>query len=77
MKIITGKVAKVGMSKTVTVLVERVVVHPVYKKRFRKLQKYLVHDEIGVSLNDKVKFVASRPYSKLKKWKILSVIKPL
>ena len=74
MKIFTGKVKSTKMQKTAVVVVERVVQHPVYKKRMRKLKKYLVHDEFGVKAGQLVRFVASRPYSKLKKWKVIEVI---
>ncbi|HJY98551.1 MAG TPA: 30S ribosomal protein S17 [Patescibacteria group bacterium] len=75
MKIFIGKVIATKTAKTARVAVERVIVHPLYKKRFRRDTNYLVHDEIGVKTGDAVKFVASRPYSKSKKWKILEVIK--
>lgn len=71
MKVFTGKViAKLG-EKTAKVAVERVVVHPLYQKRFKRTKNYLVHDEAGSKVGDKVKFVASRPHSKLKKWRII------
>ena len=75
MKIFTGHVIGTKTAKTATVAVERVTIHPLYKKRFRRATKYLVDDEAGVKVGDKVKFIASRPYSKTKKWKILEVIK--
>jgi small subunit ribosomal protein S17 len=75
MKIFTGKVTATKMAKTATVAVESVVIHPLYKKRFRRDTKFQVHDELGVKLGDKVKFAASKPYSKTKKWKILEVVK--
>ena len=71
MKIFRGKVIATNMAKTATVEVERVILHPVYGKRFKRAKKYLVHDEFGVGVGDEVKFVASKPYSKLKKWKII------
>lgn len=71
MKIFRGKVISTKMAKTATVEVTHIVVHPVYKKRQRRVRKYQVHDEIGVKEGDTVKFVASKPYSKTKKWKIL------
>jgi len=74
MKIIIGKVISKKMQKTATVLVERMVIHPLYKKRYKKARKFQVHDEIGVEVGKKVKFVASKPYSKTKKWKIIEVI---
>jgi small subunit ribosomal protein S17 len=74
MKIFTGHVVSTKMAKTATVSVERVVIHPLYKKRFKRDQKYPVHDEIGVKIGDLVKFTACKPYSKTKKWKILEVV---
>lgn len=74
MKIFTGKVISTKMSKTATVAVERIVVHPLYKKRLKKIKQYHVHDEIGVKEGDKVKFAASKKYSKIKRWKIIEVM---
>lgn len=74
MKVITGKVISTKMAKTATVAVERFVTHPVYKKRLKKTKKYHVHDELGVSMGDVVSFMASKPFSKLKRWKIIKVI---
>jgi small subunit ribosomal protein S17 len=75
MKIFTGKVIAVKNAKTATVSVERMIIHPLYKKRQKRSTKYQVHDEIGVKVGDKVNFSDSRPYSKSKKWKITEVIK--
>jgi len=72
MKIFTGKVTGIKTAKTATVSVERMVIHPLYKKRFKRDKKYQVHDEGGVAVGDTVKFVATKPYSKTKKWKIIS-----
>jgi small subunit ribosomal protein S17 len=74
MKIFTGRVIGTKMAKTAVVSVERIVVHPLYKKRFKRDRKYQVQDEIGTKVNDVVKFAASKPYSKTKKWKILEVV---
>lgn len=75
MKIFKGKVIASKTAKTATVAVERVVIHPLYQKRFRRNVKYQVHDELGVKVGDIVKFADSKPYSKIKKWKILEVVK--
>ena len=74
MKVFTGKVKSTKMQKTAVVVVERIVQHPVYKKRMKKFKKYLVHDEFGTKVGQLVKFVASRPYSKLKKWKVIEIV---
>ncbi len=70
MKIFTGKVTAKKMQKTATVEVERMVVHPLYGKRYKRAQIYQVHDEVGVNVGDTVKFVTCKPISKLKKWRI-------
>lgn len=74
MKVFIGKVKSTKMDKTATVVVERIVAHPVYKKRLKKIKKYHVHDEVGVKEGDVVKFVPSKPISKLKRWKIVEVV---
>jgi small subunit ribosomal protein S17 len=74
MKVFIGRVTGTKMAKTAVVSVERVIVHPLYKKRFKRDKKYNVHDEFGTQINDVVKFAASKPYSKTKKWKILEVV---
>ena len=74
MKIFTGRVVSKKMEKTATVSVERTVVHPIYLKRFKKTRKYHVHDEVDSKIGDYVRFVANRPTSKIKKWKIVEVV---
>lgn len=76
MKIFTGKVVSTKMDKTATVAVDRVVSHPVYMKRYKSTKKYHVHDEMGVKVGDVVKFVACKPFSKSKKWKIVTEKEP-
>src|SRR3989344_44473 len=71
MKIITGKVISTKMKNTATVMVDSVFMHKLYGKRFKRSKKYHVHDEFGVQVGDVVNFVASKPFSKIKKWKIL------
>jgi len=74
MKIFTGTVISKKMEKTATVAVSRVITHPVYKKRVRLTKKYQVHDETESSeIGQVVKFAASKPYSKTKRWKIVNV----
>jgi len=71
MKIFTGKVVGKKMQNTASVEVERTVVHPLYQKRYKKIKKYQVHDEIGVNVGDVVKFITCKPISKSKKWRII------
>jgi small subunit ribosomal protein S17 len=49
-------------------------IHPLYKKRLKRIRKYQVHDEMGVKVGDNVRFADSHPYSKTKKWKITEVV---
>ncbi|MFV1917272.1 MAG: 30S ribosomal protein S17 [Patescibacteria group bacterium] len=74
MRVFTGKVISIKNEKTATVAVERIVSHPVYIKRYKRVKKYHVHDTIGTKVGDTVNFVASRPFSKLKRWKIIEVV---
>lgn len=71
MRVLTGKVIGKKMDKTATIEVNRMVVHPIYKKRFKRSRIYHVHDEVGVKVGQTVKFVSCKPYSKTKKWRII------
>ncbi len=52
-----GVVASDLMTKTVTVRVDRLVKHPVYRKYVRKRKKFMAHDELGAKIGDKVRIV--------------------
>jgi small subunit ribosomal protein S17 len=70
-----GMVTGTSLKKTVTVLVERQVSHPLYKKIIKQKKKYLVHDEYEKCKNgDVVKIVACRPISKRKRWRVQEII---
>jgi small subunit ribosomal protein S17 len=75
MKIFSGKIVSKNMQKTSLVVVERVIVHPVYKKRVRLSKRYHVHDETDSVPGQIIKFAACKPYSRTKKWKIVEVEK--
>ncbi|MBM69675.1 MAG: 30S ribosomal protein S17 [Haliea sp.] len=71
----TGKVVSNKMDKTITVLIERRVKHPVYGKYITRSSKIHAHDENNVcSIGDTVKVTESRPISKSKTWKLLEVV---
>ncbi len=74
MQIFTGKVIAKHDEKTAKVEIVRLMAHPVYKKRLKRTKNYLVHDELGVKVGDKVRFIACKPISKTKHWKIAEVI---
>ena len=64
-----GKVVSDKREKTVTVLVERRVKHPIYDKIMIKSSKYHAHDENGeYKLGDVIEITESRPLSKTKNW---------
>ena len=61
--------------KTVTVSVEALVRHPMYKKRVRRSKKFIVHDESNEAhVGDTVRIIETRPLSKRKRWRLANVI---
>ncbi|RLB07510.1 MAG: 30S ribosomal protein S17 [Deltaproteobacteria bacterium] len=70
-----GVVISDKMDKTVTVRVERLVQHPIYKKYLKRYTKYKAHDaENKCSIGDKVLIVETRPLSKTKRWRVKEII---
>jgi small subunit ribosomal protein S17 len=69
-----GIVASDKMMKTVTVRVDRLVKHPVYRKYVRKRKKFMAHDDLGAKVGDKVKIVETRPLSARKRWRVVEII---
>jgi small subunit ribosomal protein S17 len=69
-----GIVASDKMTKTVTVRVDRLVKHPVYRKYVKKRKKFMAHDEIGAKIGDKVRIVETRPLSARKRWRVVEII---
>ena len=64
-----GKVVSDKRTKTVTVLVERRVKHPIYDKVMIRSSKYHAHDENGeYKMGDTIEIMESRPLSKTKNW---------
>ncbi len=71
----TGKVVSNKMDKTITVLLERRVKHPVYGKYITRSSKIHAHDESNqCGIGDTVTVAESRPISKSKTWKLLEVV---
>jgi small subunit ribosomal protein S17 len=69
-----GIVASDKMMKTVTVRVDRLVKHPVYRKYIKKRKKFMAHDDLGAQIGDKVKIVETRPLSARKRWRVVEII---
>ena len=63
------------MDKTATVLIERLVEHPLYRKVIRRRKRVLAHDENNnCRIGDKVSIFETRPLSKNKRWKIDEIL---
>ena len=72
---LTGHVVSDKMDKTITVLVERRVKHPLYKKYIRRSTKLHAHDENNdCHTGDKVSIEQCRPLSKTKSWRLHEII---
>ena len=71
-RVLTGRVVSDKMDKTVTVLVERRVMHPLYKKFIRRSKKYAAHDEANLCKEgDFVQIEECPPMSKRKAWLVV------
>ena len=71
-RVLTGRVTSDKMDKTVTVLVDRRVMHPLYKKFIRRSKKYAAHDEENVcKIGDTVRIIECPPISKRKTWTLI------
>ena len=72
---IRGLVVSAKQEKTLVVKVERLVLHPRYKKYIRKFTKYYAHDEENKAQEgDTVELTQTRPLSKLKRWRLTEVV---
>ena len=75
LRTIEGRVVSNKMTKTVTVLLERQVPHPLYGKIVRRSTKVHAHDEDGqCKEGDLVRIAECRPLSKTKNWRVIEVI---
>ncbi len=71
-RVLTGRVTSDKMDKTVTVLVNRRVMHPLYKKFIRRSKKYAAHDEANLCREgDTVRIEECPPLSKRKAWLVI------
>lgn len=72
MKVLLGKVISNKMKNTLVVEMDRLLSHPMYNKRMRRTTKYHIHSEKPVAIGETVKFVATKPISKTKFYKVWS-----
>lgn len=71
-RILQGTVVSNAADKTISVLVERRIKHPLYKKIIRRSKKYAAHDEQNkVQVGDVVRIEECRPISKTKTWQVV------
>jgi small subunit ribosomal protein S17 len=74
-RVLTGRVTSTKMDKTIAVVVERLVKHPVYGKFMRRTTKLLAHDENSEARDgDTVTITPCRPLSRRKSWRLLAVL---
>ncbi len=74
-KIRVGVVSSNKMDKSIVVVVERKVKHPLYGKFVKKSTKFHAHDEKNeCSIGDTVKIMETRPLSKTKRWRLVEIV---
>jgi len=74
-QVLTGIVTSAKMEKTIVVEVQRLVQHPKYRRVVRISKKFYAHDEQRQAKpGDTVRIIASRPLSKLKRWRLKEVL---
>lgn len=74
-KVRTGVVVSNKMDKSILVLVERKIKHPIYKKYYTGTKKYMAHDaENACEVGDVVKIMETRRLSKNKTWRLVNIL---
>ena len=74
-KVHVGKVTSNKMDKSITVVVERKVRHPIYEKYIKRRTKLHAHDENNeAGVGDTVEVMSTRPMSKLKRWRLVKIV---
>jgi small subunit ribosomal protein S17 len=70
-----GTVVSDKMDKTIAVMVERRLMHPIYGKFVKRTKKFFAHDEENTcKVGDKVRIMETRPLSKNKCWRLIEVL---
>jgi small subunit ribosomal protein S17 len=74
-KTIIGLVSSNKTDKTITVVVERKIQHPIYGKFVKRSKKYTAHDEKNTcNEGDRVRIMETRPLSKTKRWRLVDIL---
>ncbi len=69
-----GTVSSDKMQKTVVVRVDRLVLHPKYRRYVRRTSKFMAHDDLGATTGDRVRIVETRPLSAKKRWRVVEIV---
>ena len=70
-----GVVTSSSMDKSVTLVVERKLRHPIYGKFVKKTKKFMAHDEKNeCNVGDTVRIMETRPLSKRKRWRVVEIV---
>ncbi len=70
-----GVVSSNKMEKTITVVVEKRIKHPIYGKYVKRTKKFVAHDEKNdCNVGDVVNIMETRPLSKRKRWRLIEII---
>jgi len=70
-----GRVVSDKMDKTITVLVEDFVRHPLYGKAVKRTKKFKAHDEMNeCRIGDRVRIMETKPLSKDKRWRLVQIV---
>jgi small subunit ribosomal protein S17 len=69
-----GTVSSDKMQKTVVVRVDRLVLHPKYRRYVRRTSKFMAHDDLGATAGDRVRIVETRPLSAKKRWRVVEIV---
>ena len=70
-----GTIVSAKMDKTVVVQVEKTFMHRLYRRYMKRSSRYYAHDAANeCGIGDRVEIVASRPLSKLKRWRVRRVL---
>ena len=74
-KVRIGKVVSNKMQKSITIIVDRKVKHPIYGKFVNRSTKFMAHDEKNeAGIGDTVRIMETRPTSKNKRWRLVEII---
>lgn len=74
-QVLVGTVVSNKMERTVVVTVESTIVHELYHRRMKRTSKFYAHDETNACrVGDRVRIEASRPLSRLKRWRVAEVL---